>query len=185
MGTQRRGQADQALALAVSLIERYPDDPRSHFEYAGVLDFQGREADAVAPYRRAQALGLSGDDLPRLYVQLGSTLRNVGETEEAVRFLAEGRERFPDHAAIRAFHALALVSAGHHPDAVLTLLELVIDHAVSIDFDGYDRALRQYTADFRGGPAGWWARNADCNHGPLSGGVFSPGWRHAWPTRFR
>jgi Flp pilus assembly protein TadD len=144
-------QADEALALAVSLVERYPDDPRSHFEYAGVLDFQGREADAVAPYRRAQALGLSGDALPRLYVQLGSTLRNVGETEEAVGFLAEGRERFPDHSAIRAFHALALVSAGRCPEAVVTLLELAIENTASIDLDGYDRALRQYTALLREG----------------------------------
>src|SRR3954447_15205759 len=82
----RENRGNEALDLARSLVDRYPDDPRSHFEYAGVLDFQGREADAVAPYRRAQALGLSGEDLPRLYVQLGSTLRNVGETAEALRF---------------------------------------------------------------------------------------------------
>ena len=147
----REGRGDEALALAASLVERYPDDPRSHFEYAGVFDFQGRETDAVAPYRRAQALGLSGDDLPRLYVQLGSTLRNVGETEEAVRFLAEGRERFPDHAAIRAFLALALVSAGRCHDAVVALLELVAENTTSIDLDGYGRALRQYTGDLRDG----------------------------------
>ena len=142
---------DEALELAVSLVERYPDDPRSYFEYAGVLDFQGREADAVVPYRRAQAMGLSGDDVPRLYVQLGSTLRNVGQLEEAVRFLAEGRQRFPDHAAIRAFHALALVSAGRCPEAAVTLLELVTEQSSSIDFDGYDRALRQYTDELREG----------------------------------
>ena len=147
----REEQEEEALALAASLVERHPEDPRSHFEYAGVLDFQGREADAVAPYRRAQALGLSGDDLPRLYVQLGSTLRNVGETEEAVRFLAEGRERFPEHAAIRAFHALVLVGASRCVEAVVNLLELVIDNPASIDFDGYDRALRQYTAQLAEG----------------------------------
>jgi Flp pilus assembly protein TadD len=147
----REERGNEALALAMSLVERYPDDPRSHFEYAGVLDFQGRETDAVAPYRRAQALGLSGDDLPRLYVQLGSTLRNVGETEEAVRFLAEGRECFPDRAAIRAFHALALVTTGRCSDAVVNLLELVPEQTTSIDLDGYDRALRQYTAQLREG----------------------------------
>ncbi len=147
----QEGWENEALELAVSLVERYPDDPRSHFEYAGVLDFQGREVDAVAPYRRAQALGLSGDDLPRLYVQLGSTLRNVGQLEEAVRFLAEGRRRFPDHAAIRAFYALALVSAGRCPEAAVTLLELVTEQSSSIDLDGYDRALRQYTDDLREG----------------------------------
>ena len=147
----QEGRENEALALAVSLVERYPDDPRSHFEYAGMLDSQGREADAVAPYRRAQALGLAGDDLPRLYVQLGSTLRNVGQFEEAARFLEEGRRRFPDHAAIRAFYALALVSAGRCPEAAITLLELVTEQSSSIDLDGYDRALRQYTDELREG----------------------------------
>ena len=145
------GQENERLELAVSLVERYPDDPRSHFEYAGVLDFQGREADAVAPYRRAQALGLAGDDVPRLYVQLGSTLRNVGQFEEAARFLAEGCRRFPDHAAIRAFYALALVSAGRCPEAAVTLLELVTEQSSSIDLDGYGRSLRQYMDELRQG----------------------------------
>ena len=151
LNQEERG--NEALDLALSLVERYPDDPRSHFQYAGVLDFQGREADAVAPYRRAQALGLSGDDLPRLYVQLGSTLRNVGQCEEAAHFLAEGCQRFPDHAAIRAFYALALVSAGRCPEAAVTLLELVTDQSSSIDLDGYDRALRQYIGELRERPS--------------------------------
>src|SRR5262245_14823937 len=97
----RAGQGEEALVLLPALVERCPTDPRAHFEYAGALDYQGREAEAVAPYRRAQTLGLSGDDLPRLYVQLGSTLRNVGAISEAVDFLQVGQARFPDHAAIR------------------------------------------------------------------------------------
>ena len=145
----QEGWASEALELAATLVKHYPDDPRSHFEYAGVLDFQGREAYAVAPYRRAQELGLSGADLPRLYVQLGSTLRNVGQFEEAVCFLAEGCQRFPDHAAIRAFYALALVSAGRCPEAAVTLLELVTEQSSLIDLDGYDRVLRQYTDELR------------------------------------
>ena len=145
----REGRAEEALAIVRDLVARYPDDPRAHFEYAGALDYQGREAEAVAPYRRAQALGLAGDDLPRLYVQLGSTLRNVGEAEEAVRFLEEGRQRFPDHAAIRAFHALALVSAGRCPDAVVALLDLLLARGETLDLDGYERALREYTDELR------------------------------------
>jgi Flp pilus assembly protein TadD len=147
----REGREAEALAVAEALVERYPDDPRAHFEYAGALDYQGREAEAVAPYRRAQALGLAGDDLPRLYVQLGSTLRNVGEVEEAERFLAEGRRRFPDHAGIQVFHALALVSAGRSREAVVALLDLIATHADKIDLDGYDRAIRAYTDELRKG----------------------------------
>ncbi len=149
----REGRADEALAVVQALVERFPDNPRAHFEYAGALDNQGREAEAVAPYRRAQELGLSGDDLPRLYVQLGSTLRNVGEAWEAAHFLEEGRERFPDHAAMQAFHALALVSAGRCQDAVVELLELIMADASAIELDGYERALRQYTDHLRQQPS--------------------------------
>jgi hypothetical protein len=95
-------------------------------------------------------LGLSGDDLPRLYVQLGSTLRNVGEVGEAVRWLGECRERFPDDAAIRIFHALALESAGWCREAVVELLELVVAHADGMDLRGYERAIRYYTDELAG-----------------------------------
>jgi tetratricopeptide (TPR) repeat protein len=146
----REGRAEEALAIVRGLVERYPDEPRAHFEYAGALDYQGREVEAVAPYRKAQALGLSGDDLPRLYVQLGSTLRNVGEYDEAERFLAEGQQRFPHHAGIQAFHALALLSAGRCREAVVALLDLINGNADRINLDGYDRALRAYTDELRG-----------------------------------
>jgi Flp pilus assembly protein TadD len=145
----REGRGEEALAIVRDLVARYPDNPRAHFEYAGALDYLGREVDAVAPYRQAQALGLSGDDLPRLYVQLGSTLRNVGQLSDAVDFLQEGRARFPDHAALRAFHALALVSAGQCREAVVSLLDLVNAHADAIQLEGYERALRSYADELR------------------------------------
>lgn len=147
----REDRWDEALAVAAALVERHSDDPRAHFEYAGALDYQGREAEAVAPYRRAQALGLAGDDVPRLYAQLGSTLRNVGELDEAERFLREGRERFPDHAGIQAFHALALVSDGRGAEAVATLIDLITARADCIALDGYERALRAYADELRAG----------------------------------
>ena len=145
----REGRAEDALAAARALVERYPDDPRAHFEYGGALDYQGREAEAVGPYRRAQELGLSGDDLPRLYVQLGSTLRNIGKAWDAIHLLEEGRERFPDYAPIRAFHALAQISADCGKEAVVELLELVLAHGDAIMLDGYERALREYTEELR------------------------------------
>jgi tetratricopeptide (TPR) repeat protein len=148
----REGKADEALAIVESLVARYPDNPRAHFEYAGALDFQGREKEAVAPYRRAQELGLSGDDLPRLYVQLGSTLRNIGKPWEAVHLLEEGQKRFPNHAAIRAFHALALASADCGNEAVVELLDLILANSAAIDLDGYERALREYADALRQPP---------------------------------
>src|SRR3712207_5891842 len=87
------GKFEEALQVAQRLVGRFPDDARSHFVLGGTFDFQDREAEAISPYQRAWELGLSGEDVPRFYVQYGSTLRNVGQFDESVRVLQEGRER--------------------------------------------------------------------------------------------
>lgn len=145
----RAGKFDDASRLARDLVARFPENPRSHFVLGGTLDFQDREAEAVPSYQRAWELGLNGDDVPRFYVQYGSTLRNVGQFEEAVRVLQEGHDRFPEDAAIQAFLALALFSGGYAAEALATSLSVLTEHASSPDLHGYDRALRAYIADLR------------------------------------
>ena len=54
---------------------------------------------------------------------------------------------------IRAFHALALLSAGRCPESVVSLLEVIVAHADAIGLDGYERALRAYTEELRSEPA--------------------------------
>ena len=143
----RAGSVDDALRTAQELVERFPDSARAHFILGGTLDFQGRERDALAPYQRAWQLGLGSDDLPRFYVQYGSTLRNVGTSGEAVRVLQEGRERFPDDAAIQVFLALAFFSAGRAAEALALALSMLTEGAAAIDLHGYDRAVRDYIAE--------------------------------------
>jgi tetratricopeptide (TPR) repeat protein len=145
----RAGKAEEALAAARALVDRDPNNPRAQFAYGGVLDAQGREAEAVAPYQRALVLGLAGDDLPRLYVQYGSTLRNLGKAWDAAHLLEEGLAHFPDYAPIRIFHALALVSAGCADEAAVELLDVILANADRVNLNGYERALREYTEALR------------------------------------
>jgi predicted Zn-dependent protease len=145
----REERAEEAMATLQTLVEDFPRNARAHFEYAGALDFQGREEEAIEPYFRAAALGLPAEDVPRLHVQLGSTLRNVGMLDEAEQLLASGRRQFPDYPALATFHALALTSLGRADEAVASLLELLVDRADSIDLDGYQRALHEYASDLR------------------------------------
>jgi predicted Zn-dependent protease len=145
----REDCAKEATSLLQKLAEDFPRSAQAQFEFAGALDFQGREEEAIEPYFRAAALGLPAEDVPRLHVQLGSTLRNVGMLDEAEDLLSQGRQQFPDYAAIQAFHALALTSLGRAEEAVATLLELLVAHAETIDLDGYQRALREYAVDLR------------------------------------
>lgn len=116
----------EALAHFRELAARHPAEPRAHYELASTLDRLDREGEAIPRYRRAIALGLAGDDLARAFLQLGSSLRNIGEHAEAVCVLAEGRARFPDHAPTRVFLALALHSVGKCREAVAELLELAL-----------------------------------------------------------
>jgi tetratricopeptide (TPR) repeat protein len=118
------------------------------FEMAGAYDFAGREADALPHYQRALSLGLPDEQMKYLYVQMGSTQRNLRLYAEAVQTLREGIARFPDYRPLRAFLALALHSAGQTGDALAEMLELTLN---TPDFyPEYNRALGYYAGELRG-----------------------------------
>lgn len=143
------GNEDDAVAHFRRLAERHPGEPRAHFEFGGSLDAAGREAEAIPEYRRAIELGLADDDVPRVLLQLGSSLRNVGEHDEAVRVLSEGRERFSGHAPMRFFLALALHDAGRHREALAEALELALSDPG--ETGEYGRAMRRYVDELKDG----------------------------------
>ncbi len=138
------GREDEAIEHFRRLAEQYPADPRAHFEFGGSLDAAGHEAGAIPEYRQAIELGLAGDDMPRVLLQLGSSLRNVGEHEEAVRVLSEGGERFPGHAPLRFFLSLALHDAGRHQKAISEALGLAFSRPDSDEMADYGRVMRRY-----------------------------------------
>ncbi|MDX1992822.1 MAG: tetratricopeptide repeat protein [bacterium] len=145
---EKEGNEQQAIDYFLALAEQYPDHPRVRFEVAGAYDFAGREAEAVPHYRRAYELGVTDEYLLYYHIQLGSTLRNIGQFEEALELLRQGSERFPDDRAMRAFYALALFSAGRAGDALAEVLTITLD--VPDFYPAYRRALRYYADEVRG-----------------------------------
>ncbi len=115
-------RADETVAAMRALAaERPADDPRALFELACAHDFVGREAEAVPLYRAAIDGGLGPEHRELAVIQLASSLRNVGEAEQAVALL----EAMPDdaHAPGRdAFLALALHDAGRPTEALAVAL---------------------------------------------------------------
>lgn len=144
---ERAGKEAEAIEHFRQLVEQYPDNARVIFEFAGAYDFAGQEPEAVPLYRRAMALGLTGEDERRVYVQFGSTLRNVKAYDEAIALFDEGIQRFPDWPSLRVFRAYALESAGRQKEAITELLELAIEHIQTPDMVQYKRAIRFYTDD--------------------------------------
>lgn len=107
-------------------------------------DREGREREAIRHYDRAYQMGVPPELRRRFLVGYGSTLRNVGRTEEAVALLAEAAAADPGYPAYAAFLALALMSGGHPRAALAAMIGCALDAVPPENWDGYDRALASY-----------------------------------------
>lgn len=111
---------------------------RDELEQAFGYDREGHEAEAIPHYERAIAAGLSGEQLEKALLGLGSSLRNVNRLEESVAVLEDACRRFPDHQALPVFLALSLWSAGRQGEALALLARRLGEGS------GYERAIREY-----------------------------------------
>jgi len=143
----RREDPEPTVGYFRDLARQYPGDASALFEYAGALDFAGREAEAAPAYEQAFSAGLDGDDLRRGLIQYGSTLRNLGRYGEAVSALRRADEQFPGNDSVAAFLALALTSAGRCHEAVARLIVLALDRIGGEDLEHYEWALRSYAEE--------------------------------------
>lgn len=136
------------LARLRERAEAAPDDAEVWFQLGSALDGAGYEADAIVAYERVFDFGvdrLPEDDRPRLFVQTGSTLRNLGRFNEARKLLEEGRNRFPDVQALGVFLALVEISDGAHPRAIGLLFDALLNRIeADTSIQDYHRALRGY-----------------------------------------
>jgi len=142
----KKGEAAEAISLLEAITRREPKNAKAWFELAGAFDFLGREAEALPHYERTLALGIESlpeEDRPRLYVQMGSTLRNLKKYAEAKKLLTSGLELFPGHAAITAFLGLSAYSNGSYRTAARHFLAASV--APDQSLRDYARALRFYT----------------------------------------
>ncbi len=121
------------------LAERASDDPEALLEWAGVHDWLGLGAEAIPLYRQALAGGLAEPKRSYAVIQLASSLRNVGQADEAVTLL-QGLQ--PDASvadAAQAFLALALHSTGRSDEALRLALRTVAKNLTQ-----YGRAVTHY-----------------------------------------
>jgi tetratricopeptide (TPR) repeat protein len=142
------GKADDALAQAVALASRHPDDSELRYVVACLHDARGEEALAIPHYEAA----LAGDGLSRAsrrgaIVGLGSSLRCLGRYREAQRVLEDGLADFPDDGAMRAFLAITRHNLGRSQVAVQELLVLLVQTSSDEGIRAYARALAFYAED--------------------------------------
>ncbi|MFK4762258.1 tetratricopeptide repeat protein [Microbacterium sp. ZW T5_45] len=140
---------DEVIARIDALAaERGADDARAEFERAGARDSAGREAEAVVLYRRALGLGLDEVHRPQAVIQLASSLRNLGEYDEALALLRTERQRHPDgpyRDAVAVVEALTLASAGKPAKGLSVALLALVPH-----LPRYHRSMTAYAREIAG-----------------------------------
>jgi tetratricopeptide (TPR) repeat protein len=127
------------------LATRCPyDDGTADFERGGARDSTGDPEAAVALYRSALTQGLDGIRRRECAIQLASSLRNLGQVDEAVEILTAERSRTSDGLddAVTAFLALSLSSAGRDREGLGLALGALAPH-----LPRYQRSLAAYAED--------------------------------------
>lgn len=141
---RRADELESSQQQLLALMDHFPDHPLVLFEVGGSYDVMGEEEMAIPYYRRAIAAGLEGSDLQECLVCLGSTLRVVGEFEDAVAILEQAVDEFPQRSSGRVFLALAHYSNGAPDLAVGGLLALLLETTSDEDILAYADALDYY-----------------------------------------
>ncbi len=124
--------------LAGELPEGAPD---GLFERAAAWDSTGRSDLAVPLYRQALDAGLAGERRRRAVVQMASSLRNLGRSQESVMLLTEELAAGSDHLddAVKTVLALALTDVGREREAVSVAVEALAAH-----LPRYQRSMANY-----------------------------------------
>ena len=116
-------EPEVALTAMRALVDERPHgDPEALYEWASIHDSLGYGAEAIPLYRSALDGGLAGVRKPQAIIQLASSLRNVGEAEEAIALLCDLAADEVTGDSAQAFLALALRDAGRHDEALQTAL---------------------------------------------------------------
>ncbi|TQK19548.1 tetratricopeptide repeat protein [Microbacterium sp. SLBN-154] len=141
-------QADEDSAAELSaMLEQLLSDvaappERALFERASLHDFLGDEDAAVPLYRAALDAGLAPPHRTQAIIQLGSSLRNIGEVSAAMTLLQTVEAGDPLFPAAQAFLALALHDDDKPTPALRTALA-----ALAPTLPAYQRAVSFYADD--------------------------------------
>ena len=140
---------DRFRSLIDSLTAELPDgDPVAEFERACAWDSTGHSDRAVPLYQWALDHGLAGYRRRRAVVQMSSSLRNIGQVNQAVTLLEAERAIDPATLdgetrglsdAISAMLALCLADSGREREAVSLAVSALAPH-----LPRYQRSVANY-----------------------------------------
>jgi tetratricopeptide (TPR) repeat protein len=135
---------EQARTQLLELNESYPDTAEIVYQLAIAHDNLGLEQAAISYYTRALDLGLTGPNLERALLGLGSTYRGLGRYQEAVETLRRGVSEFPQNRALQTFLAMALYNSQQYKEAMEIVLKNLLETTNDEKLQYYKRGLSYY-----------------------------------------
>ncbi|MDR3448502.1 MAG: poly-beta-1,6 N-acetyl-D-glucosamine export porin PgaA [Alphaproteobacteria bacterium] len=110
----RAGHYDLALPELEQLHKDHPQDLGISSDYAAILGWAGRDADAVAAYKALP----EGPRPDYLIDSVGHSYRNLHQPEDALAVYRLGLQTMPDNQSFVAGEILSLSEAGHNDEAM-------------------------------------------------------------------
>ncbi|WP_333771575.1 tetratricopeptide repeat protein [Streptomyces sp. IBSBF 2435] len=133
---------EEFRAAMDALVGELPEgDSAALFERAAAWDSTGHSDRAVPLYRAALDARVGGERRRRAVIQLASSLRNLGRSQESVALLIAERAAGHDHLddALAAVLALALTDVGREREAVSVAVGALAPH-----LPRYQRSMANY-----------------------------------------
>jgi predicted Zn-dependent protease len=141
---QDRAILKEARTLLLDLVAAYPDDAEINFQTAVAHDNSGLGREAIPFYVRALEQGLSGPDLERALLGLGSTYRALGYYQQAEETLRRGVREFPHNRALQVFLAMALYNTQGYKEAIELLLTNLMETTSDEKLQYFKRPVMYY-----------------------------------------
>jgi tetratricopeptide (TPR) repeat protein len=135
---------EEARALLLALVAAFPDDAEINFQTAAVHDNLGLERESIPFYVRALRQGLSGPDLERCLLGLGSSYRVLGEYQKAEETLRRGVREFPDNRALQVILAITLYNQRQPKEAMELVLVNLLETTSDEKLQYFKRGLSYY-----------------------------------------
>ena len=141
---QDQAMLEEARTLLLDLVAAYPDNAEITYQTAVVHDNLGLERESIPFYVQALTQGLSGPDLERALMGLGSTYRGLGEYQQAEETLRRGMREFPSNRAIQVFLAMTLYNLQDYKEAMELVLTNLLETTSDEKLQYFKRPLLYY-----------------------------------------
>lgn len=134
------------IAHVDKLASYLPSDDRNiSFHQACARDSCGRSAEAIPYYRQALDSGITGENRRRAVIQMASSMRNIGQADEAPALLLAEKDRESDHLddALTCVIGLCLSSLSRDKEGLGAVLVALAKHLprYNVSMANYGKAL--------------------------------------------